>query len=253
MNRQHVVAKGLGIERGFRWRGHEVTRIEGFSDAVFAFAVTLLVVSLEVPKTFSELLEAMSGFIAFALCFSWLIWIWYSHYVFFRRYGLQDRYTIVLNAALLFVILFYVYPLKFLATLLVSQLIMGNATVRRPNGIVENMIGQGQGSTLMIIYDLGFIAVFIVFILLYWHAYHRRDSLGLNALETLDTRAHIWANLSMVCVGTTSLLIVIIGGEAKLSLAGLMYFAIGPIRTVFGFLYGKRRRKVEEGVVDEAG
>ncbi len=32
---------------------------------VFAFAVTLLVVSLEVPHTFSELLTTMRGFLAF--------------------------------------------------------------------------------------------------------------------------------------------------------------------------------------------
>ena len=33
-------------------RHHEVTRLEGFSDAVFGFALTLLVVSLEVPNSF---------------------------------------------------------------------------------------------------------------------------------------------------------------------------------------------------------
>lgn len=52
---------GLGVEKEFRWRGGEVSRIEGFSDAVFAFSVTLLVVSLEVPKTFNDLMMTMLG------------------------------------------------------------------------------------------------------------------------------------------------------------------------------------------------
>jgi hypothetical protein len=48
-------------EPHFRWRGGEITRLEGFTDAVFAFAVTLLVVSLEVPHMFEELLAADEG------------------------------------------------------------------------------------------------------------------------------------------------------------------------------------------------
>ena len=108
---------------GFRWRGEEVWRVEGFSDAVFAFAVTLLVVSLEVPETFDELLETMRGFLAFAICFALLLSVWYEHYKFFRRYGLRDTTTVWLNAALLFLVLFFVYPLKFLFTLLVDELL----------------------------------------------------------------------------------------------------------------------------------
>src|SRR5215510_1225892 len=101
----------------------EVSRIEGFSDAVFAFAVTLLVVSLEVPRTFHELSLAMREFFAFAICFALLFQLWWRHFNFFRRYGLEDAPTIALTAVLLFVVLFYVYPLKFVFTLVVNQII----------------------------------------------------------------------------------------------------------------------------------
>jgi uncharacterized membrane protein len=69
MVREKAIAKDIGRGEEFRWRGHEITRIEGLSDAVFAFAVTLLVVSLEVPKTFTELAETMHGFGAFLVSF----------------------------------------------------------------------------------------------------------------------------------------------------------------------------------------
>src|SRR5580658_3086634 len=157
---------GLLPEKYFRWRSGEITRLEAFCDVVFGFAVTLLVVSTEVPHTYAELLADMRGFLPFAICFWQLVMIWRTHYRFSRRYGLEDPYTVFLNVVLLFLVLFYVYPLKFVFTLLFAEL-TGNT------GIAEG-IGSHEGSILMRIYTFGFTAVFALFALMYRHAYELR-------------------------------------------------------------------------------
>jgi hypothetical protein len=144
----------------FRWRGGAVSRIEGFSDAVFGFAITLLVVSLEVPKTFDDLAATMRGFGGFAVCFALLSLVWYDHYVFFRQYGLNDTLTVVLNLLRLFLVMFYVYPLKFLFTILVSTF----AGLGAPGNVP--VIQGHQFPYLMIIYGAGFVSVYVVFTLM---------------------------------------------------------------------------------------
>ena len=133
-------------EAGFRWRGGEIARIEGLSDAVFAFAVTLLVVSLEVPKTFNELDAVMRGFMPFAISFALLMQVWHEQYRYFRRYNLQDSTSTFLNCILLFVVLFYVYPLKFLWTFLFNSWMRHGQPlqVQLPNGSLERMIEPDQ-------------------------------------------------------------------------------------------------------------
>src|SRR5205807_2920860 len=158
-----IAQKLIPGEKNFHWRAGEITRLEAFTDAVFAFAVTLLVVSLEVPKTFAELVNAMKGFAAFAICFALLVQVWYEHYIYSRRYGLQTFYTVLLNSVLLFVVLFYVYPLKFVFTLIVGQFSGGALATSR----TEEMIQVQQAPILMLIYSLGFAAVFVVFALFY--------------------------------------------------------------------------------------
>jgi hypothetical protein len=57
--------RGLLPEAYFRWRGREITRLEAFCDVVFGFALTLLVVSLEVPRNYHEMMLAMRRIPAF--------------------------------------------------------------------------------------------------------------------------------------------------------------------------------------------
>jgi uncharacterized membrane protein len=139
----------MPTHKTFEGRRHEVSRLEGFSDAVFAFAVTLLVVSLEVPRTFTELATAMREFPAFAICFALLFQVWWRHFNFFRRYGLEDPPTIGLTGILLFVVLFYVYPLKFVFKLMVYQLFHFDLAVPHEGGAAEPMILSTQTPLMM--------------------------------------------------------------------------------------------------------
>lgn len=226
-------------EPHFRWRGGEITRLEGFTDAVFAFAVTLLVVSLEVPHTFNQLMEAMKGFVAFAICFALLVQVWYYHYIFARRYGLQTTYTVVLNAVLLFVVLFYVYPLKFLFTYVVGAF-SGGRTVPRSQ-LFGMLSSEQQAITLMLIYTLGYIAVFTLFALLYRYAYSLRAALELNEYEALRTRHAMFLNLALVVIG----IIVIIAGYVLPSRYGVYSGMLFSLNAAVGFTARKTFRKRE--------
>ena len=247
MIREKLMEGDLGRPVDFRWRGHEVSRIEGLSDAVFAFAITLLVVSLEVPKTFDELAETMHGFGAFLISFALLFFVWFGQYKFFRRYGLRDTITVVLNAALLFVVLFYVYPLKFLFTFLVDRFTGGHGEVRLPNGNVVPMIESNeQMASLMTIFNLGYVAVFGVFVLLFWHAYRKREALDLNQLERFDTRESILESALNCGIAVVSLLVLAIGGVGRAGLAGMAYMLTPIVMTLNGKIMGARRKKLKE-------
>ena len=243
MLREALIRNNEAGPHGFRWRSNEISRIEGLSDAVFAFAITLLIVSLEVPRTFTELFETMRGFLPFAISFAMLAQIWYIQFGWFRRYGLQDTTTFTLNTVLLFVVLFYVYPLKFLFTYLTSLAIGGHGLARMPNGQLEPMLQGNDGYVMMLVYNAGFISVFAVFVLLYIHAWRKRDVLVLNAAERNETIERLGSNVCFVSIGAVSLAVVLFGGPAFTGWAGLVYMLIAPVLTVYRTLMGRRQRR----------
>jgi uncharacterized membrane protein len=241
--RRRLAQRRIGGEEGFSWRGEEVSRIEGLADAVFGFALTLLVVSLEVPNTFDELLATMRGFFAFAIS-GWLLYsVWFDHYMFFRRYGLQDNVTINMSAVLLFVVLFYVYPLKFLFTALIDELLGFSTQVGSSTGDVVETIRPEQWPLLIVLFGVGFVVVQLVFFLLYWRAYALREVLKLDAYEASITRQEIQGYLLLAGVGLTSIAVALLGGEEASSLAGWVYLLIWPLMTINGYIMARRRRQ----------
>jgi uncharacterized membrane protein len=217
-------------------RRHEITRLEGFSDAVFAFALTLLVVSLEVPKSVDELLNLMRGFLPFSAMFAMICWIWHQHNVFFRRYGLQDAWTTALNCYLLFVILFYVYPLKFLMLSGLGRLVGMRDIPRVTNGTL-----------IMILYSTGIVMIFGAFMLLYQHAWRERRKMGLSLAEQLQLRYTFRGHFLTVLVALSSLMIAGAFPKSDLApaIAGFIYFALGPVHAWNGIMQGRALRRLE--------
>jgi uncharacterized membrane protein len=217
-----------GASRRFRNRGADISRLEGFSDCVFGFAVTLLVVSLAVPASFDDLVKALQTAPSFAISFALLAWIWWSQYQFFRRYGVEDILTVLLTLVLLFVVLIYIYPLKFLYSAL-----FGSAGVT-----------YAQFSLLFVIYGLGFTATLATIALLYVNAYRQRDALQLNELETMLTRLKMLEFAAVAAVGLVSAGLAVLpmpGGGV--SWAGFSYFLIPAVYTATGIYRGRAIRR----------
>ena len=216
-------------------RRHDVTRLEAFSDAVFGFALTLLVVSLEVPENFSALVNSMKGFLPFALMFAMICWIWYEHQKFFGRYGLEDAWTVAVNGSLLFVVLFYVYPLKFLTKALIGPMVGMEHS--------PTLDGEGSAYALMVLYSSGVVLIFGTFVVLHRHAWRQRAALALTPAEELELRFSTRSHGISVSLGLASIAVVYIlkitNRPHWLALAGLIYMLMGPLQAWNGVTGGR--------------
>jgi uncharacterized membrane protein len=211
-------------------RNREVSRLEGFSDSVFGFALTLLVVQLETPMNLADLRNTVGSFVPFALTFAMVAWIWYLHNQFFRRYGLQDAWTVFLNCTLLFVVLFYVFPLKSLTLALIGPLTMDRATI--PD------IGEMGHPLVMVMYSCGVILVFGTFMLLHLHAWRKRDELGLDESERVALRFGARGHIISTGLGFVSLALVWLIPH-QTAYAGMIYGLMGPLHGWNGYQAGK--------------
>jgi len=185
-----------------------------------------------VPRFGEGLLDVLRGFPAFIICFAILMTFWTAHFRYHRRYGLEDWVSRVLTMAILVLVLFFVYPLKYLFTMLTVQ-VFGLHMHEAP-GLESAM----QNHLLYTIYGLGFASVWGLYALLYWHALRRRDELQLNEVEILLTRADLAANF--IYVGVCLLSVTLAWTVEDPAIPGLVYWLLAPLQAFTGRHFGKK-------------
>jgi len=216
----------LPVKDGFRLRGESISRLETFVDAGFAFAVTMMVISVgSIPGSVPELMLALRKTPTMAACFFVMMIFWSSHNRWSRRYGLDDGRTTALSLALLLGVLVWVYP---------QRIIMSGAMHSFTGGWVPaevelHTVGELRDGYL--VYGVGFVWLSAVMLQLDRMALAAADELQLDALERLETRRDMGSHVILVGSGLLSIVLTFLMGTKNgwnLSAPGFAYMLIGP-------------------------
>lgn len=236
-------------DQGFRVRGAQPTRMEAFVDAAFAFAVTLLVVSVgSVPHSVAELVNAMRGVPAFAASFVVITLIWQEHRQWSQRFGLEDGYTIRLSLALVFMVLLYVYPLRMMFALAIGGM-SGGVLAAHP----VTFDGVGDLCALYVIFAIGYAVTALIIVQLNRYALRRAEALALSAGERVRTSTTVQVWLIITGVALLSLLLALVLSVLRPSalawgVPGDIYILIWPAAMLLS-----RRGRAKLAAMQQAG
>ncbi len=253
MAKKFFIPKNDTSPEGFRYRGMTASRLENLTDAIFGFAITLLVIASQVPSTYVELQASMYGFLGFIFCIMLLLGLWSNHNNFFLHFGLQDKTTKVLNFLFLFVLLFYIYPLKYLFSYIGTRvyvqfkIAMGDrseALLKVVDAVNESALDSGQWVDIMLRFGLGLFLMYLLLLLMHVNAYRKRSYLKLSQEEQYITRTFIQAYGILVGICTLSMGIVLIFGGGSAPIAGMVYALVGTILPLHRKLRNKRMTKI---------
>jgi uncharacterized membrane protein len=229
----------LPVRADVRLRGLEMTRLETFCDAAFAFAVTLLVISGgSIPDSYPALVAALEEVPAFLASFAAIAMIWVAHRRWSRRYGLEDGWTTLISLVMVFVTLVYVYPLRMVMSAFMSFASGGWLPARFTLTDAREMTG------LFVIYGIGFALQTGMLALLYARALAVRDELGLDALERLRTRQEITMHAALATTGLASSLAAAALPTALGIWAGFVYTTLPIVMPLLARRYSRQAERL---------
>ena len=228
-------------------------RIDNFVDAAFAFATTLLVISVgDPPTSLDELRQALLRTPAFAAGFALIALFWWQHHSYAALRPRRDGLSLLLSLAIVFVILVYVFPLR---------LLMESGLAFMSGGLLpgRDLVRSGEDLRLLYgVYATGFIALGALYAALYRHAgvVLARDGEAERADRAFTVAGSC---LILAAAGLLSALLAALlpfDGRGGLVSAGpgLAYTLIGPAMTAYYWWWtpALKRRSAAVPVVSTA-
>jgi len=231
----------LPVKNGFRLRGLEITRLETFIDAAFAFATTMLVISIgDIPNNYSELILALKGTPAFVMSFEAIMIFWLGHRRWSRRYGLEDGNTLLISLFLIFVVLVYVYPLKLMFSAVANWASGGyfpsEFRLTEPYELIH----------LFVIYGFGFAGLTLTMLLLHWHSLRLKHTLSLNQIEIVITKGEINLWMILAATGFLSGLFAATMPDRIAIYAGFIYFNLPVTMNIAAYRFSRKVKRLQQ-------
>lgn len=222
-------------------RGEHMTRIDTFVDAAFAFAFTMLVISIDsIPQSPAELLILSQDIPAFVLSATLIGSIWLGHSTWSRTFGLQDNISIFLSLALVMLVLIFVYPIKLMVQASVVYLSNGSlGTDLFANPGWEN----NSVASLFVYFSFGLAVLSLLLLALYQNTLRFRVPLVLSRLEIAYCHQHTISWAIVCAVAIASCLIGLTADADNIAYAGYIYFALWGLFPLMHWLDTRSRNK----------
>ena len=242
---RNEIAKYLDHDPEFEWRGQSVTRIENLSDIVFALALGMMLFGGPPPQTFSELIHFLISIIPVTASFVILLMMWNAHFVFFRRYALADNTIVLINSALLLMVLFTAYPLRFIFDSLFWYII--GSSIGDYSQLLETEMDWTNSGRSMAIFGAGYALIYTLLSFMYSHAVRKADQIGLSEKEILITRQTVWVYRGEVAIALVLVFAALFTPMGPF--AGSLMFLNWPNEYLMSYLAEKTHRKPVASVI----
>lgn len=234
-NRQH--------DPRINYRGANSSRLDNLTDGVFGIAITLLIFNLANPNSFADLITFTKTLPAFLISIGFLAMIWNEHSRFSEIYTLNDIRLTILNTLFLALVIFYVYPLRFLTMFLTNFFFQTDIDV--------NIEGY-QVPYLMIYYGFVVFALYFTLFLFYNRADKLKDDLGFNKFEILYTKGQKTRLIIMFSVPLISIGLTIFVNQFSFIWAsiigGIAYNLYGPAIIIWYQNFKKKTQNINNNI-----